>query len=94
MRTKICDAFLKVIENAGYTPMIYADKYFATSNLDMSKLSSYDFWLAHYTGATQDNPFLKPSDYKGKYKMWQYTSKGIVDGISTSVDMNIWYMQK
>ena len=92
MRTKICDAFLKVIENAGYTPMIYADKYFVAENLDMSKLSSYSFWLAHYTGATQDNPFAKPSDYNGTYKMWQYTSKGTVDGISTSVDMNIWYM--
>jgi len=89
MRTKICDAFLKVIKNAGYTPMIYADKYFATSNLDMSKLSQYQFWLAHYTGATKDNPLAKPSDYKGNYKIWQYTSKGRVNGIIGDVDMNI-----
>lgn len=91
MRTKICDAFLTVIKNAGYTPMIYADKYFASANLDMTKLNSYQFWLAHYTGTTQENPFAKPSDYKGNYKMWQYTSKGKVNGISTDVDMNIWY---
>ena len=44
-------------------------------NLDMSKLQKYDFWLAHYTGATQSNPLLKPSDYKGNYAVWQYTSK-------------------
>lgn len=75
VRTQICIAFLNIIENAGYIPMIYADKYFATDNLDMSKLQKYDFWLAHYTGTTQANPLLKPSNYKGEYSVWQYTSK-------------------
>ena len=75
VRTQICIEFLTIIENAGYIPMIYADKYFATDNLDMSKLQKYDFWLAHYTGATQENPFLKPSNYNGNYAIWQYTSK-------------------
>lgn len=74
VRTQICIAFLTIIENAGYIPMIYADKYFATDNLDMSKLQKYEFWLAHYTGATQENPLLKPSNYKGNYSIWQYTS--------------------
>lgn len=74
VRTQICIEFLTIIENAGYIPMIYADKYFATDNLDMSKLQKYEFWLAHYTGATQANPLLKPSNYKGNYSVWQYTS--------------------
>ena len=91
MRTKICKAFADYIKKAGYTPMIYADKNFATNNLDMSKLSGYSFWLAHYTGATQDNPLDKPSNYSGKFKMWQYTSSGKVNGINGNTDMNIWY---
>ena len=91
MRTQICIAFLTIIENAGYKPMIYADKYFATDNLDMSKLQKYDFWMAHYTGATQSNPLAKPSDYKGNYAIWQYSSKGKINGINGDVDLNIGY---
>ncbi len=91
MRTKICKAFADYIKKAGYTPMIYADKNFATNNLDMSKLSGYSFWLAHYTGATQDNPLNKPSSYSGKFKMWQYTSSGKVNGVNGNTDMNIWF---
>lgn len=91
MRTQICIEFLTIIQNAGYIPMIYADKYFATDNLDMSKLQKYEFWMAHYTGATQTNPLLKPSDYKGNYAIWQYTSKGKINGISGDVDMNLGY---
>ena len=57
--------------------------------LDMTRLSGYAIWLAHYTGATQDDPFAKPSDYEGKYIMWQYTDKAIVDGITGKVDANV-----
>ena len=47
------------------------------------KLSPYSVWLAQYSG--------KPS-YQGTYDMWQYTSAGTVDGISTLVDFNVSYM--
>ena len=30
--------------------------------------------------------------YDGYYHMWQYTSQGTVDGISTNVDLNLCYM--
>ncbi len=81
-RTKIVKAFCDTIKNAGYIPMIYANKYWLNDNLDMSKLSSYDIWLAHYTEKT---------DYKGNYTMWQYTSTGKVDGISGNVDKSYCY---
>ena len=71
--------------------MFYTDKWFLSENLNVSKLTNYEYWLAHYTGATRDNPFLKLSDYKGKYSMWQYTAKGKVDGIQNNVDLNIAY---
>ncbi len=81
-RTAIVKAFCETISNAGYTPMIYANKYWLTSNLDMTKLSKYDVWLAHYTNKT---------DYKGKYTIWQYTDKGNVNGIDGYVDKNYGY---
>lgn len=40
-------------------------------------------WLAEYRSAPL---------YQGYYQMWQYTSKGSVNGISGNVDMNISYM--
>ena len=90
-RTKIVKTFCERIEKAGYEPMIYANKDWLKNQLDMSKLSDYSVWLAHYTGATQDDPFAKPSDYEGKYIMWQYTDKGTVDGVIGNVDMNVTY---
>ena len=30
--------------------------------------------------------------YKGKYSMWQYSSKGMVNGITGNVDMNYCYV--
>lgn len=88
-RTQIVKTFCNSIKQAGYIPMFYADKWFATEKLDLNELTEYEFWLAHYTGATKDNPYLKKSDYTGKYSIWQYTSKGTVKGINTQVDLNV-----
>ena len=88
-RTNIVKAFCERIKQAGYEPMIYANKWWLIEQLDMSKLSNYAVWLAHYTGATQDNPFAKPSDYTGKYVMWQYTDRATVNGITGNVDANV-----
>lgn len=78
--TEICNAFLSVIKNRGYYPALYTFSSFATSYLNMDKLKEYDFWVADYTGKVT---------YKGDYTMWQYSSNGKVDGISTDVDMDV-----
>ena len=88
-RTKIIKAFCKRVKEAGYQPMIYANKWWINEQLDINQLSEYKIWLAHYTGASQNDPFSKPSDYQGKYDIWQYTDKGIVNGITGYTDMNI-----
>ena len=82
-RTAVCTAFCETIENAGYTAGVYASKNWLTGKLDAQKLSPYSVWQAQYSG--------KPS-YQGTYDMWQYTSAGTVDGISTLVDFNVSYM--
>ena len=88
-RTAVVKAFCNRIAQAGYKPMIYANKYWLYDNLNMNEWSQYDVWLAHYTGT--DDPANNPSDYKGSYQIWQYTSTGSVYGISGNVDMNICY---
>lgn len=84
-RTKICIAFCETIKNSGYRPCVYANKYYFTSLLYTSQFVSngYVIWLAHYTTQT---------DYKGKYDIWQHSSKGTVNGIPGYVDMNISYI--
>ena len=88
-RTKAVKAFCDRVEQAGYKSMIYSNKYWLSAKLNMNELSQYDFWLAHYTGT--NDPINNPSDYKGSYQIWQYSSTGRVDGINGNVDLNIKY---
>ena len=83
MRTAVCKAFCQTIQNAGYEAGVYASRNWMNNNLDMSQLDSYKVWLAEY----RSTPL-----YQGYYDMWQYTSKGAVDGISGRVDLNISYL--
>lgn len=82
-RTKNHRAFLETIRAAGYEAGIYGSRNWLGDQVDMSELSMYKTWLAEYT----DIPA-----YDEYYHMWQYTSKGTVDGIDTRVDLNLCYM--
>lgn len=78
--TSNCIAFCERIKEAGYTPMIYANKRWFLTRLDLTRLADYDMWHAAYVDAP-DTPYM--------YTMWQYSSTGTVDGINGSVDLNI-----
>ena len=73
-------AFLDYIKASGYKPMLYAGKNPVKTYWETSVVAKYDFWLAHYTEATE---------YTGKFYMWQYTSSGKVSGLEGRVDLNI-----
>lgn len=74
--------FLQGIEEAGYTPMLYFNSYQSQHLLYLEELQEYDFWLAMYT---------KRMDFPYQVKMWQYTDKGSVPGISGPADINIYF---
>ena len=78
--TSNCIAFCEKIKEAGYTPMIYANKRWFLTRLDLTRLTDYDMWHAAYVDAP-DTPYM--------YTMWQYSASGKVDGISGTVDLNI-----
>lgn len=81
--TQNCQAFCNTIQDAGYTPMIYANKNDLSTLIDGVALGkSYKIWLANYTSKTT---------YTDPYEFWQYSEKGKVDGISGNVDCNYWY---
>ena len=68
----IANAFCDVVKAHGYQPCIYAN----TSTLNNALTNpKYPVWVAQYNDTCT---------YKGAKVMWQYTSKGRVDGISAS----------
>lgn len=79
--TRNANTFLNLIKQAGYEPMMYANKSDLTSRISRGAFNC-KMWLAHYTNQT---------DYSGSYQMWQFTSKGTVNGINGYVDRNIAY---
>ncbi|MDE7232324.1 MAG: glycoside hydrolase family 25 protein, partial [Lachnospiraceae bacterium] len=83
-RTSAHRAFLQTIQAAGYETGVYASRNWLKDRLDMTRLSNYRIWLAEYADAPTYDEYY--------YHMWQYTSKGTVDGISTNVDLNLCYM--
>lgn len=82
-RTKVHKAFLETISAAGYETGVYGSRNWLNEQVNMKDLSDYKTWLAEYAEVPQ---------YDAYYHMWQYTSKGTVDGIDTDVDLNLSYM--
>ena len=83
-RTAVCEAFCNTIENEGYKAGVYASRNWYNNKLDVSQLGNHYIWLAEYC----DEPL-----YEGDYHMWQYTSKGQINGIEGNVDRNISYIK-
>lgn len=81
-RTLVCEAFCRTISNAGYQAGVYASRNWLNHNLYMDRLQQYQTWLAEYRSVPL---------YQGYYQMWQYTSKGKINGIKGNVDINIRY---
>lgn len=79
-RTALALRFCEAIENAGYKPMLYHNTEMSALMIDIAAFEKYDKWYAYYS----DKMF-----YPYAYKIWQYSDKGRVNGISTDVDMNI-----
>lgn len=91
-RTVLADKFLSYIQNKGYIGMFYASKSELEGNAfwntdDLS--SKYKIWVSWYSAT----PFKETdvSSYTGTHAMWQYTNKGTVSGIDTTVDLNVAY---
>ena len=82
IRTPLTYAFCRTIENAGYEAGVYGSRNWYNNMLYADRLEKYFIWLAEYRSAPL---------YQGYYQMWQYSSKGSVDGINGNVDLNIYY---
>lgn len=81
-RTAVCEAFCTTVKNAGLEAGVYASRNWYNNKLTASTLESYAIWLAEYRSVPL---------YQGYYQMWQYTSKGKINGINDNVDLNVSY---
>jgi len=78
--SECCRAFCKMVQRAGYTPMVYFNCYTAYLYYDLAAVSDIDFWAAEFTDS--------PSFYYD-YTILQYSCTGSVDGIEGDVDLNL-----
>lgn len=78
--TNVAIAFCERIKEAGYTPMIYGNLRSFFLMMDMSRLEDYEKWFAFYR---------TPIYFPYEHSIWQYTSRGRVDGIEGDVDLNV-----
>ena len=71
--------FMDYLEAHGYRSMYYSNITYLKKVWDTEQLKDYKFWLAQYG---DDEPVRE-------YDMLQYTDKGNVKGIGTTVDLNV-----
>ena len=89
--TDIAKAFIQTMQAAGYEAGVYSNTNWYKNYYYPDQLAELvvKFWIAQYgynTGDYDEN--WKPN--VGEY-IWQYTSKGAVDGIDGNVDMDMMY---
>ncbi len=82
--TDIVKAFCERVKQKGFRSMIYTNRNYLTNRLIYSALGGIDIWQAHWSSS-------KPNDVGNMLKIWQYSSKGRVNGIIGDVDMNYGY---
>lgn len=71
-------SFCKAMEDAGYFVGIYgSDINTFAEMLDIKRIKNFSLWVARYNARPK---------YVTSYQMWQYTSKGTVNGIQGYVD--------
>jgi len=86
-RTNMVHSFKKIVEDAGYQFILYANLDWLNNYLDNARLDGVDIWIARYCDPKLGHRYTGG----GNVTMWQYTSTGSVDGISGNVDLDFCY---
>ena len=62
-------------------PILYTSYKFKEAYLNDSAFNEYPYWIAHY--------YVDTVSYKGQWRFWQHTDRGILPGIKEKVDLNV-----
>ena len=71
-----------VVDKYHVKPIIYTYYKFKEKYLSAPVFDDYPYWIAHY--------YVDKVEYKGKWKFWQHTDRGVLPGIEGNVDLNIY----
>lgn len=97
-RTTVVKTFCDTVKDYGFTPVIYADRDYLLSKLNLLDLKDYDFWIKDTAKvsktASEDNSdevkiSVSGTDYPYKFEMWQYSKEGNINGIDGKVNLNM-----
>lgn len=86
-RTEIILEYKKRVEEAGYKFALYANKDWLENHIQSKALDGVDIWLARWRSLSSGPGY----NGAGNLTMWQYSSKGSVNGISGAVDLDVSY---
>lgn len=84
--TSIVSAFIDVLKERSYNPLIYAGLE-VLEYVDFSILLNVDIWLKENSSDISNGP-----SFKKNVKLWQYSDKGVVPGIEGNVNLDISYL--
>lgn len=92
--TDIAKAYVNTCKSLGYDCHIYSNLNWYKNFYYPSELSAIGckFWIAKY--GVNNGTVINTNKPNVGELIWQYTSKGIVNGISGNVDMNLMYVEK
>lgn len=86
--TEYAIAFLTVVKDAGYIPVLYTNKDYLSRYFDMTKIAEkigkVYVWYARYKNTISDAE-------QNTADIWQYSSSKYIAGVSGKVDMNRFY---
>ena len=80
--TKMAKVFCNTIIEKGYQAGIYANLDWFNNKLDINELLEYNIWLAQWNDKMTAN---------FRVDIWQYTSKGKINGIDGNIDLDECY---
>ena len=94
-RTELILEYKRIIEEAGYQFVLYANLNWLNNYIDQTKLAeeNVDIWIARYCDQSLGHRY----EGGGNVRMWQYSSSGYVDGILDAygkyikVDLDVCY---
>ena len=94
-RTKLVLEYKKIIEDAGYQFIVYANLNWLNNYIDQTQLedNDVDIWIARYCSQSLGHRYTGG----GNVQIWQYSSTGQIDGILDAygryinVDLDVCY---
>ncbi len=81
--TNIIVAFLNVIKENGYYPILYATPEMINNFINMDRISGFDIWLGDPSTDRTNVPKIK------NVTIWQHSQRGSVPGIAGNANLDI-----